>query len=1767
MSRGRNVGNYRLLGELGEGAMGTVFLALDTQLDREVALKSLRPELARRTDIVERFREEARLQGKLESPNIVRLYQFLRDGDEFFMVMEFVRGRTLSKVLAEKGRLAAPQAINIMAQALSGLGYAHKRNVIHRDVKPANIMIGDEDVAKVTDFGIARLLGSARMTKVGSIVGTLEYISPEAVLGKEATALSDIYSSGVVLYELLTGRLPFASDNEFALAKAQVENQPPPIRQWVPDIPRPLEDAVMKALAKDPARRFETAEAMAMALNNCLQSGAGVEARQEATIWGRLFGTDKPAAYPALHTDVLTPPPESRHASELEERRRKAITTVNRRVDELIGLGDWRLAQKEIEESIKLYPGEPALAELSARIAREERYYQESLDRARREVRGLLDRGLPQVAKESLDIYIARYPQDPELMDLLRQAEVDLSARTRHSAEINELDAEVAALQQKGQYQEAVTVIIEAVARLPNQPELTVLLGKTVQAQKEHEKSVAIRNCLQQVSTLRKSADWDKAFAAIEATLDRYPGDTTLLELRESVQTEHAALLREKEIEDILARAAELSHDNQLDAAEKLVVGAVERFPDEPVLRQRLIAIGAARKAARDRAVADAAIPQAKALQEKKDWPAAIAVIDTALREAPEEKRLTELRVEIEKARDRYRSDVQAAVDQGRKLLASGRLEDAFVALSGASERYSQEPAIQEALLDAQRRLAAERRERELDKAAAKADELLAGREFVQAEEFLLDSISRYPDDPRLTTRLSSAIQGRREQEKQRAIEQGLKHASELADQDRLEDAIRQLDGLLSRYHSDPRVDSRKLELSKRLREQRRSRSLAELRERAGNEAHAGRFDTTLSEIAAALREYPEDPEFVALQTTVQRDKRTFEIAKAGADAVSQAAELQGRGEYEKALAKVDAAIGLYPEVAADLSVLRNEIEQRRQLALRMKKAGDAEQEARRLASSGNPIAAWNMVTSALAECPEHAGLAALEPELAAAVLAFEARETERVVKAAVADRHWDSAEAAIEEFERKHGAANATRFRDDLEAARRARQSVLDQAVADAQSSIAKTDFIGAIGLIESLRLEGAELEVFSDLLKQARVGLEGQAFEKSFQELRDLVSMALDDGEIDFAMSTLVDARKKFDGFPLFVELEARVRRELGIAAAINKATRHLTAREWTQATQCLDGAAAEFGSDRRISDLSSRVRREQREHAAAVDAALADARALSESGQYQEALRSLTQAVERLPDVPALKEALSEAATRERAARLDAAEARARSLFSAGELEQAEKLLRKTLEDLPEESVLVGLLADVQNAQRRLAAIQHHADSVANHLKLGDAERADAALLGALREFPEASALLDLRIPVALSLARGHLSANRFAETRRLAEESVRKYGDDPRLTDLIRDVDEASRRKSELDRMLSEPAVLVDQGAPQAALAILDGFPDWARKHDDAVELRTRCQRLIVWQTAEVQRISSRAEQLFREGGFDESVRFIETASREKQLQKLLQPLLERATAMRDSARQVARIAAALDKDGPVAALRMIEDLGPDALRNPDLQLLRDRCWQRQAELERRAHAPVSSPGSIVESPPERGAERETRLSAWPASDRASAPSAAKSRLWLQIGAGVAVVVIVAGIWIMAGHSGTPPKPAQPTSGESTDQQLPPGKRPAVDEPVPQEPPSGPQLASGITLSMHSISETYKIGSDFPAPRTISVNSTGGPTSFSSSVDQSWLSVSPESGRAPGSLTVTFRPTGLATGTHIGTITCTAAGKSSTISVALTIRPGF
>jgi len=252
-------GNYKLVDKIGEGGMGSVYRGIDMMLEREVAIKVLRPELARQPDIVERFRVEAVTLAKLNHPNIATLFSFFRQGDDYFMVMEFVRGETLENRIRRMGPMDPTTAIPIFCQALEGIEHAHRMGIIHRDIKPANMMLTQSGSIKVMDFGIARVLGTARMTKQGSVIGTIEYMSPEQVMGQETDGRSDIYSLGILLYEMLTGRVPFTGTSDYQLMQCQIQMPPTPPRVFAANIPPPIELAIMRALSKNPADRPQTA--------------------------------------------------------------------------------------------------------------------------------------------------------------------------------------------------------------------------------------------------------------------------------------------------------------------------------------------------------------------------------------------------------------------------------------------------------------------------------------------------------------------------------------------------------------------------------------------------------------------------------------------------------------------------------------------------------------------------------------------------------------------------------------------------------------------------------------------------------------------------------------------------------------------------------------------------------------------------------------------------------------------------------------------------------------------------------------------------------------------------------------------------------------------------------------------------------------------------------------------------------------------------------------------------------------------------------------------------------------------------------------------------------------------------------------------------------------------------------------------------------------------------------------------------------------------
>jgi serine/threonine-protein kinase len=275
---GQIIGTFRIEQKIGEGGMGAVYRGCDLMLERDVAIKVLRPELARQPELVARFRSEAITLARLNHSSIATLYNFLRHGDDYFMVMEFVRGVTLEEIIRRQGAMGTMQAVRILCQALEGIAHAHALGVIHRDIKPANLMLTANGEVKVMDFGIARVLGTARQTKTGRLIGTLEYMSPEQACGQETDARADIYSLGILLYEMLTGRVPFESTSDYALMRAQVEEDPPSPREFINaqggDLSLPIELAIMRALTKDPAARFQSAAEFRAALISAVPEAA-----------------------------------------------------------------------------------------------------------------------------------------------------------------------------------------------------------------------------------------------------------------------------------------------------------------------------------------------------------------------------------------------------------------------------------------------------------------------------------------------------------------------------------------------------------------------------------------------------------------------------------------------------------------------------------------------------------------------------------------------------------------------------------------------------------------------------------------------------------------------------------------------------------------------------------------------------------------------------------------------------------------------------------------------------------------------------------------------------------------------------------------------------------------------------------------------------------------------------------------------------------------------------------------------------------------------------------------------------------------------------------------------------------------------------------------------------------------------------------------------------------------------------------------------------
>lgn len=279
---GRTIANrYEIISKTGVGGMATVYIAKDKVLNRDVAVKVLKDEFTTDDEFVKRFNSEALAAASLTHPNIVSIYDVGNEDGIYYIVMELVRGKTLKQIITEEGALPWKWSVNIAIQIASALEMAHKNNIVHRDIKPHNIIITEDGVAKVTDFGIAKAVSNSTITAFGTTIGSVHYFSPEQAKGGYTDAKSDIYSLGVVMYEMLTGKVPFDADTSVSVALKHMQEEPKEPSEINENIPRAVNDIILKAMEKEPMARYQTATAMIRDLSKALKEPEGEFVEEE----------------------------------------------------------------------------------------------------------------------------------------------------------------------------------------------------------------------------------------------------------------------------------------------------------------------------------------------------------------------------------------------------------------------------------------------------------------------------------------------------------------------------------------------------------------------------------------------------------------------------------------------------------------------------------------------------------------------------------------------------------------------------------------------------------------------------------------------------------------------------------------------------------------------------------------------------------------------------------------------------------------------------------------------------------------------------------------------------------------------------------------------------------------------------------------------------------------------------------------------------------------------------------------------------------------------------------------------------------------------------------------------------------------------------------------------------------------------------------------------------------------------------------------------
>ncbi|HTW57143.1 MAG TPA: protein kinase [Terriglobales bacterium] len=696
----KKIGKYDVLDVIGKGGMGIVYRAKDPFLDRMVAIKIMTISYADYPDLLQRFYREAKATANLQHPNIVTVYELGEHEGSPYLAMQYLEGASLETLLRSGQQLSLLQKIDVVVQACHGLSYAHQRGIIHRDIKPGNIMVLKDGSVKIVDFGIARI-GDTNFTRTGQFMGSLNYMSLEQLNDKlQVDQRTDVYSTGVVLYQILTGALPFEADSTGATLMKILNEAPPPFARFISGYPPEIETITMKALAKDRDQRYGSAEELAFDLS---QLQDHMKQEQVAVHMQRaelsLQQNDLFQANDEL-LEVLKLDKQHSRASSMLRTLRKQIEKeqsaerarqLRQQAEEAFGREDFDPALGFLDQAINLDPANTDLQGLRSKVqaAKEEiehlRQVMQRAENARRA--GNLD-----TAKQAIEEVLARRPNDTRVQSLYRMIQKELEERLRQKRMENLLETARKEMANR-QYTAAFDILKEAEKVDPDAPALRSLQDTLTTAREQEQRRKALDDVTRQAEQALNTDDHQAALNLLAEGLKRFPGEPALLKLRELAENQKQAAQTKSYVRERISAAREILNAGNATGAIKVLQDALKKVPGNPHL-ESLVSIAQERQA-----------------QDRDDEAKARCIH------------------QANEALDRH------AYDEAIELLEAGQV------------RFAASQEIDSRLRFAREQRAKVAKQQEVERSVRSAQEFLRAQEYDRAIELLESAIARAPDE------------------------------------------------------------------------------------------------------------------------------------------------------------------------------------------------------------------------------------------------------------------------------------------------------------------------------------------------------------------------------------------------------------------------------------------------------------------------------------------------------------------------------------------------------------------------------------------------------------------------------------------------------------------------------------------------------------------------------------------------------------------------------------------------------------------------------------------------------------------------------------------------------------------------------------------------------------------------------------------------------------------------------------------------------------